>query len=147
MTWSRIMPAYGRSSVPDHSGVHFLAAPRVIGELVRSCRIGTGDLVLDLGAITAPLAGTGANVRVRTGDIRTIPLPGKDFYVVSSIPYAASTALFRRLLGPSRSALRRAAIVVEWGFAKRVTAAVPRDAELAWWAARFEIRLGKRIPA
>ncbi|WP_246257857.1 ribosomal RNA small subunit methyltransferase A [Amycolatopsis anabasis] len=167
-------PAVGRTAQPNPSGVHFLATPRIVDGLLRSCPVETDDLVLDLGAglgaITAPLARTGAkvvaverdpefvrrlrerfaghgNVRVVTGDVRKIPLPHKAFVVVSSIPYAVSTALFRRLLNPRGSRLRRAALVVEWGFAKRVTSRVPRDAELAWWAARFDIRLVRRVPA
>jgi 23S rRNA (adenine-N6)-dimethyltransferase len=66
---------------------------------------------------------------------------------VSSIPYAVSRALLRRLLTPQWSNLRRAALVVEWGVAKRVTAAAPRSRELAWWAARFELELIARVPA
>src|SRR5438067_3536025 len=155
-------------------GVHFLATPRIARQLIKSCPVGHPDLVLDLGAgpgaVTAPLAGTGArilaverdpefvrrlrnrfakhgNVRVIHADIRTIPLPRKGFVVIASIPYAVSTLLFRRLLGSPRTALRRAAIIVEWGFAKRLTATVPRNLEQAWWAARFEIRLAARIPA
>ncbi|RZQ59602.1 methyltransferase domain-containing protein [Amycolatopsis suaedae] len=153
--------------------MHFLAAAHVADRLVRSAEVTERDLVVDFGAghgaITAPLARTGAgviaverdpefvrrlgirmsdsgNVKVIPGDVRTFPLPRKAFLVVSSIPYAVSTALFRRLLTPPRTALSRAAIIVEWGFAKRVTAAVPRDLEAAWWAARFELDLVDRIP-
>jgi len=46
---------------------------------------------------------------------------------------------------PSR--LARADLVVEWGLARRLTAARPRDLEAAWWAARFDLRLVRRIPA
>lgn len=159
---------------PNPSGVHFLAAPRVAAELVRSAEVTTSDLVVDLGAglgaITAPLAGTGAeivaverdpefssrlrrrfaehgNVRVITTDARQFSFPRKRFTVVASIPYAISTTLMRRLLGPSSIALDRGALIVEWGFAKRLTARIPRDAEIAWWAARFELRLMARVPS
>ncbi|GAB2767579.1 ribosomal RNA small subunit methyltransferase A [Amycolatopsis magusensis] len=174
------MPANGfcrparKHPVPNPSGVHFLAAPRIADELVRSADITPSDLVVDfgagLGAITAPLARTGAeilaverdpvfvdrlrdrladfgNVRVIPADARTFSLPRRRFAVVASIPYAVSTALMRRLLSPTASALDRAALIVEWGFAKRLSAATPRDLEIAWWAARFELRLVRRIPA
>lgn len=160
--------------LPNPSGVHFLTARHVVDDLIRSCSPSSGDLVLDLGAgtaaITAPLAATGArvlaverdpefarrlrarlgaadNVRVIQADARTFPLPDKEFLVVSSIPYGISTALLRRLLGPRTTRLRRAALVVEWGFAKRVTEPLPRSTELAWWAARFDIQLLRKVPA
>lgn len=156
------------------SGVHFLSAKPVLSTLLRACPVGPQDLVIDfgagLGAITTPLQRTGAqviaverdhefvrrlrarmsahdNVRVVQDDVRTVALPQKPYTVISSIPYAASTALLRRMLNPRTSGLRRAAIIVEWGFAKRITARVPRNRELAWWAARFELTLAKRVPA
>ncbi|PXY20750.1 dimethyladenosine transferase [Prauserella muralis] len=154
--------------------MHFLVSRPVVRQLIRSCAPGPGDLVVELGAgagaITVPLAATGArviaverdpaftgrlrtrladagNVRVVDGDARTIALPRKPFLVVASIPYSISTVLLRRLLDPRATALRRAALVVEWGFARRLTAAVPRSAELAWWAARFDLRLVRRVAA
>jgi 23S rRNA (adenine-N6)-dimethyltransferase len=132
-----------------------------------------GVLVLDrgagYGAVTSPLAATGArvlaverdpefvrtlsrrfaerpNVRVVAADIRTVPLPRKDFVVVASIPYALSTVLMRRLLAP-RSALRGAALIVEWGFAKRLTRLAPRGSELARWTTRYELTLIRPAPA
>lgn len=160
--------------LPNPSGVHFLTARHVVDDLIRSCSPKPSELVLDLGAgtgaITAPLAETGArvlaverdprfarrlrtrlstatNVRVVQADARVFRLPRKDFLVVSSIPYGISTPLLRRLLGPRVTRLRRAALVVEWGFAKRLTEPVPRSPELAWWAARFDIQLLRRVPA
>ncbi|WP_084628470.1 ribosomal RNA small subunit methyltransferase A [Amycolatopsis nigrescens] len=171
---SRRDPRTPKNPKPNSSGAHFLAAPRIIEDLIRHCAIDEQDLVLDLGAgfgaITAPLARTGAkvlaverdpefarrlrrrlddrpNVRVVTADLRTVSLPRNDFLVVSSIPYAVSSALLRRLLSPRSTPLRRAELVVEWGFAKRLTTAVPRSPELAWWAARFQLSLRKRVPA
>jgi 23S rRNA (adenine-N6)-dimethyltransferase len=166
------MPAAPRAQASG--GVHFLAVPRIAHQLIQSCPLSSTDLVLELGAgqgaITAPLADTGArilaverdaqfvhrlrrrfaerdNVRIIHADARKVALPRKGFTVIASIPYALSTTLFRRLLSPQHTALRRAAFVVEWGFAKRLTAAVPRTLEQAWWAARFEMRLVSRVPA
>ncbi|MBK1786037.1 ribosomal RNA small subunit methyltransferase A [Prauserella cavernicola] len=166
-------PARSRKPGPNPSGVHFLASARVADGLIRSCSPKPSDLVVDFGAgfgaITAPLARTGArviaverdadfarklgkrvaasgNVRVVTADAREFPLPRTSFLVVASIPYSISTALVRRLLTPRTSNLRRAALIVEWGFAKRLTAAAPRSREVAWWAARFDLELERRIP-
>ncbi|PXY25171.1 dimethyladenosine transferase [Prauserella coralliicola] len=172
------MPQSGRSParkpVPNPSGVHFLASHSIAESLISFCSPGPADLVVDFGAgfgaITAPLARTGArviaverdpvfvrklskrvsqhpNVRVVTADARSFPLPRKDFLVVANIPYSISTALLRRLLTPKVTALRRAALIVEWGFAKRLTTSVPRTKELAWWAGRFDLSLERRVPA
>ncbi|NIH78903.1 ribosomal RNA small subunit methyltransferase A [Amycolatopsis viridis] len=161
-------PGAGRSA-----GVHFLATPAIAAHLVQSCAIGRDDLVLEIGAgqgaLTRHLATTGArilaverddrfarrltarfrdqpNVRVVHADARQIPLPRRRFLVVANIPYALSTTLLRRLLTP-RTALHRAEMLVEWGFAKRICATVPRHAEQAWWAARFDLHLVSRVGA
>lgn len=157
---------------PRCSGVHFLSAEEA-GELVRSSDVGAGDLVIDVGAgpgaITALLAATGArvlaverddqfvrrlerrfqgqpNVRIVHGDLREVPLPRRRYTVVASVPFAASTHLARRLLHPAHTALTGADLVVEWGFAKRLTEPYPRSLETAWWAGRFELHLTRRIP-
>jgi 23S rRNA (adenine-N6)-dimethyltransferase len=154
--------------------VHLLSCPRVIESLVRGSGVGPGDLVIDFGAgpgtLTAPLAAAGArvlaverddafvralrrrfadrpSVRVVHSDLRSVRLPRRDFAVVSNIPFAVSTPLLRRLLSPVPGRLAAADLVVEWGLARRLTAARPRDLESAWWAARFELRLARRIPA
>jgi 23S rRNA (adenine-N6)-dimethyltransferase len=154
-------------------GIHLLRSSSIIDGVVSSAALGPDSLVLDLGAgpgtLTAPLAETGArvlaierearfvarlhrrfgawpNVRVVEADLRVVPLPRKAFQVVASIPYALSTTLFRRLLQPAQPAVEAADLVVEWGFAKRMTRQVPRDLEAAWWSARFDLRIVRRIP-
>lgn len=153
-------------------GVHLLSCPWVIESLIRHAGVGPGDLVVDFGAgpgtLTAPLAASGARVLAverddrfvealhrRFGrsvcvvhdDLRRVRLPRRGFAVVSNIPFAVSTPLLRRLLSPVPVRLRRADVVVEWGLARRLTSARPRSLEVAWWAARHELRLVRRIPA
>lgn len=98
-----------------------------------------------VGSLTARFAG--ADVRVVHGDIRTVPLPRWPYRVVASIPFAISTVLLRRLLDPPVAPLLGADLVVEWGLARRLTQSRPRDLGVAWWAARYELRQGRRIPA
>jgi 23S rRNA (adenine-N6)-dimethyltransferase len=160
-------------SAPNHAGAHFLRDRRVAAELVRRAGVGPGDLVLDLGAgdgaITAPLAAAGARVvaverdarltrtlerrfangqvTVVNGDLREVPLPRRPYLVVASIPFAVTAALLRRLLDDPRGALAGADLLVEWGLARRLASARPRDLATAWWASRFELRLQRRVPA
>ncbi|MGW5363141.1 rRNA adenine N(6)-methyltransferase family protein [Actinopolymorpha pittospori] len=162
-----------RATASNHHGIHLLRSSGTVRALIESADLVPDALVLDLGAgpgtLTAPLARTGArviaierdpafllrlrerfdglpNVRVVAGDLTVVPLPRGPFQVVASIPYALSTTLLRRLL-PGRTRLSAADLVVEWGFARRISAPVGRDLETAWWAARFDLRLVRRIPA
>jgi 23S rRNA (adenine-N6)-dimethyltransferase len=166
------MRTHAPSSNP--AGIHLLRSSKVIQQLIESAELGPHSLVLDLGAgpgtLTAPLADTGArvlaiernpefvrrlekrfadrtNVRVIHQDLRHVSLPHRPFQVVASIPYALSTYLFRRLLSPRKSPLTRADLVVEWGFARRLTGPHPRDLDTAWWAARYDLRIQRRVPA
>lgn len=136
--------------------------------------MGSGDLVLDLGAgygaLTGPLARTGARVvaieldpglagrlRRRFGDepgvsvveadLRKVPLPRRPFQVVASPPFALTTLLCRRLLGDPAVRLAGAELILEWGAAKWLADPVPRDAQTARWAARYDITLIRRVPA
>ncbi len=126
------------------------------------------DLGAGYGALTTALASSGARViaverdprsaavlrrrvsrsplvSVVEADLREIPLPHRDFLVVANIPFAISTLLLRRLAGDSSVPLAGAELITSWGLARRVTAAVPRNAEAAWWAARYQIRLVRGV--
>jgi 23S rRNA (adenine-N6)-dimethyltransferase len=143
----------------------------VARRLVRAAAVGPGDLVFDLGAgagaITLPLARTGArvlaverdprvahrlaadleqhdNVRVITGDALSVPLPGRPFVVVANIPFAITTAIVRRLVG---SPMTGAHLVVERGAARRLCAAVPGRPELLGWQAAVEFQWLWPVPA
>lgn len=144
------------------------------GQLIRTSGVGHGDLVFDLGAgygaLTAPLADTGARViaveldpaladrlrrrfaaqplvAVAEADLRRIPLPRRPFHVVANPPFGLTTWLCRRLLGDRTLSLTGAELLLEWGAAKWLTEPWPRDRELASWAARYDIRLVRRVPA
>jgi 23S rRNA (adenine-N6)-dimethyltransferase len=162
----------GRPLAPNPAGAHFLRDRRLIAQLARASGARTGGLVFDLGAgsgaITAGLAATGArviaverdpklaarlrrrfacapNVRVVEADLRTIALPRRDFLVVASPPFSLTTALCRRLLGDPAVPLARAELIVQWGAARWLTALRPRDAETAWWTARYQIHIAQVI--
>ncbi len=135
---------------------------------------GPGELVLDLGAgygaLTKPLAETGAriiaveldpalastlrrrffnhqHVTVVEADLRLMPLPRRPFSVVANPPFALTTLLCRRLLGDPAIRLTGAELLLEWGAAKWLTSREPRDAELRRWRARYDIELVRRVPA
>jgi 23S rRNA (adenine-N6)-dimethyltransferase len=128
------------------------------------------DLGAGFGALTAPLAGTGARVvaieldpalagrlRRRFGadplvsvveaDLRRVPLPRRPFHVVASPPFALTTLLCWRLLGDRALRLAGAELILEWGAAKWLSSRDRRDREIALWASRYQIRLVRRIPA
>jgi 23S rRNA (adenine-N6)-dimethyltransferase len=157
---------------PNPAGAHFLHDRRLINELARASGARTGRLVFDLGAgsgtITAGLAATGArviaverdpnlaarlrrrfdcepNVRVVESDLRTMPLPRRNFLVVASPPFSLTTALCRRLLGDPAVPLAGAELIVQWGAARWLTAQRPRDAETAWWSVRYQIHMARVI--
>lgn len=154
---------------PNPSGAHALA-DRAAARLVADAGIAACELVFDLGAglgaVTRPLSRTGArvigverdariaatlarqlaqcpNVRVVTGDVLTVPLPGRPYRVVANVPFAITTPLLRRLVD---SPLVAADLVVELGAGRRL-AADPVRAELARWHRSFSFTLGPVIPA
>ncbi|MDT5035646.1 MAG: rRNA (adenine-N6)-dimethyltransferase [Micromonosporaceae bacterium] len=162
----------GRNAAPPgRSGAHFLR-PRFAAEIVRSTGVGPHDLVLDLGAglgaLTAPLAATGARViaverepsyarrltarfadwpgvRVVSADLLAVPLPRRPFRVVANIPFATTAALLRRLLDGGVPSLLRADLVVEYGVAKRLTGP-PRDGAARRVAVRNDIQIVRALP-
>jgi 23S rRNA (adenine-N6)-dimethyltransferase len=122
------------------------------------------------GAITTALASSGARViaierdprcvaRLRRrvasnprvsvvqADLREVPLPRRDFLVVASVPFSITTALMRRLAGDPSVPLAGAELITAWGVARWLTATVPRDAETAWWTARYQMRITGRVCA
>jgi 23S rRNA (adenine-N6)-dimethyltransferase len=129
--------------------------------------------VLDLGAgsgvLTRALADAGARVRaveldpaslrrlrarfeddprveVVEGDATALRLPGEPFAVVANLPFAAGTAILRRLLGDPRVPLERLDGIVEWGLAAKRTAVWPSTVLGCTWGAWYELQLIRRVP-
>ena len=152
--------------------MHHLSSPSVLRAIVRSAGLGPADHVFDLGAgpgtLTAALARTGAtvtaverdpafvrdlerrfadfaHVRVVAGDLRAVPIPRRA-RVVANLPFATSGALVARLLDPPGRPRAGLDLLVEHGFAIRMSARSPRSARSAWWAARYELRLVRVVP-
>lgn len=130
-------------------------------------------LVLDLGAgggvLTRALADAGARVRaveldpaslrqlgarfggdprveVVKGDATVVKLPDEPFAVVANLPFAAGTAILRRLLGDPRLPLTRLDAIVEWGLATKRTAVWPSTVLGCTWGAWYELSLARRVP-
>jgi 23S rRNA (adenine-N6)-dimethyltransferase len=162
----------GRPLAPNPAGAHFLRDRRLIAQLADAGGARGGQLVLDLGAgsgaITAGLAAAGARViaverdpklaarlrrrfdheplvRVVEADLRTIPLPRRDFLVVANPPFSLTAAVCRRLLDDPAVPLAGAELIVQWEVARWLTRPRPRDAETAWWTSRYQIRLARVI--
>lgn len=140
---------------------------------MRDAGIDAGALVLDLGAgagtLTAALVDAGARVvaveldpaalatlrqrfarrprvDVRAADATRVALPREPFAVVANLPFAAGTAILRRLLGEPRVPLTRLEAVVEWGLAAKRTAVWPSTLLGCAWGARYELSLVRRVP-
>jgi 23S rRNA (adenine-N6)-dimethyltransferase len=129
--------------------------------------------VLDLGAgggvITGALVAAGARVRaveldaaalrqlrgrfaghprveVVAADATRVGLPDGPFAVVANLPFAAGTAILRRLLGDPQVRLTQLDAIVEWGLAAKRTAIWPSTLLGCTWGARYELRLVRRVP-
>ena len=140
---------------------------------MRDSGVEAGALVLDLGAgagmLTGALAAAGARVvaveldpaalarlrerfgreprvEIRSADARSAPLPREPFSVVANLPFAAGTAILRRLLADPCVPLRQLDAIVEWGLAAKRTAVWPSTLLGCTWGAWFELSLVRRVP-
>jgi 23S rRNA (adenine-N6)-dimethyltransferase len=136
---------------------------------VADAAVRSGDLVLDVGAgtgaLTGPLLDRGARVVaielhptraaklrrqfdgddivVVVADAVDLRLPRRPFRVVANPPFAATTALLRRLVAPG-SRLVRADIVVPWHTAQRWTS--PKAPGRNRWGQDFTTSVGRPLP-
>jgi 23S rRNA (adenine-N6)-dimethyltransferase len=154
-------------------GRHALRSRAFADELVRDAGVEPGTLTLDLGAgagvLTCALLDAGARVRaveldpaalrelrarfgadsrveVVEGDATQLPLPAEQFSVVANLPFAAGTAILRRLLGDPRVPLTQLDAIVEWGLAVKRTAVWPSTLLGCAWGAWYELQLVRRVP-
>lgn len=158
------MPA----SAPVRWGWHRLSS-RWAEQVVADARVAPGDLVVDIGAgtgaLTAPLVAAGARViavelhpgrvaalrrrfsddpvTVVRADATDLWLPRRPFRVVANPPFAATTALLKRLLAPG-SRLVAADLVLPRPLARRWAAGTAPGA--GRWAQEHGVALGRRIP-
>jgi 23S rRNA (adenine-N6)-dimethyltransferase len=155
---------------PRPRGRHFLRSRSLAEDLVRDAGVQPGDLVLDLGAgdgmLTAPLVAAGARVvaveldgrsaaslrrrfatvEVVHADVLAVPLPHEPFAVVANLPFAAGTAILRRLLDDPQVPLRQADVIVEWGLAAKRSAVWPSTLSALYWGAWHRLELVRRVP-
>jgi 23S rRNA (adenine-N6)-dimethyltransferase len=155
------------AAVPRRWGWHQLD-PRWARRLVADAGVGPGDCVVDvgagLGALTVALLAAGARViaveahperarrlRERFGravvvvqaDAEDLRLPQRPFHVVANPPFAATTALVRRLLQPG-SRLVSAHLIVPKHVARRW--AGPTAPGIQRWGHAFTASIGPRVP-
>ena len=154
-------------------GRHSLRSRAFADALVRDARVAPGTLVLDLGAgdglLTRAALDAGARVRaveldpaalrqlqtrfgadprveLVAGDATAVTLPNAPFAVVANLPFAAGTAILRRLLGDPDVPLTQLDAIVEWGLAAKRTAVWPSTLLGCTWGAWYELRLVRRVP-
>lgn len=158
------MPASGNA----RWGWHRLA-PTWADRIVADAGISPGDLVVDIGAgtgaVTAPLVAAGArviavelhpqrlallrdrfaddDVVVVRADAADLRLPRRPFRVVANPPFAATSQVLKRLLGPG-SRLLRADLVVQRAAAHRWAAG--RAPGAGRWARDYEVGMGRTVP-
>lgn len=143
---------------------------RWANEIVRTSHITSRDVVLDIGAgtgaLTAPLAATGArviafelntdrvvilrerfhdvpNVKVVNADARDLRLPRRPFRVVANPPFSITDDLLQRLLHP-RTHLLCAYLVLQLQVARRLANGDIRRYISA--RASFDFEISRRLP-
>lgn len=156
-------------------GQNFLR-PELAERLVAEADFRPGELVVEIGpgpgAITLALASHGVDViaverdpvwadrlrhaarrhasgrvQVVEADVLSVPLPGRPFRVIGSLPFGATTHILRHLLDDPAGRLERADVIVQWEVAGKRASAPPSTLLSTAWAPWWEFRQGRRIPA
>jgi 23S rRNA (adenine-N6)-dimethyltransferase len=149
-------------------GWHRLS-PRWADRIVADAQVSPGDLVVDIGAgtgaLTASLVAAGARViavelhpqridALRTrfvgdpvtvvrADAAHLRLPRRPFRVVANPPFAASTAILRRLLAPGSRLVAADVVLPHWVGRRWALGNAPGAGR---WSRSHVIGLGSRIP-
>ncbi len=157
---------------------NFLVDQALIWNLISDLQIVEDELIVDLGAgsgaLTIPLAGSGARVwaverdpiwadrlvsrardtsldervRVIRSDLRHLRFPREPFRIVANPPFNLTTDILKLILHkPSSSALTRADLVLQREVALKHASQVPTTLKTASWAPWWEFSAGRRIPA
>jgi 23S rRNA (adenine-N6)-dimethyltransferase len=90
--------------------------------------------------------GSDRRVEIVAGDATAVPLPDEPFAVVANLPFAAGTAILRRLLGDPAVRLSQLDAIVEWGLAAKRTSVWPSTLLGCTWGAWYELSLVRRVP-
>ncbi|MET0908212.1 MAG: rRNA adenine N-6-methyltransferase family protein [Ilumatobacteraceae bacterium] len=155
-------------------GQNFLVDRPLIDRFVAGLDLGPDDHVIDLGAgrgaLTWPLAGTGATVwavesdpvwsdrlraaidaasthrvRVIPTDLRRLRLPKEPYRVVANPPFGLTTELLRLLLDRPERGPTRADLILQLEVARKHAASPPSTLRTAAWAPWWEFELGPII--
>jgi 23S rRNA (adenine-N6)-dimethyltransferase len=90
--------------------------------------------------------GCDPRVEVVEGDATLVPLPTEPFAVVANLPFAAGTAILRRLLGDPRVPVTQLDAILEWRLVAKRTAIWPSTLLGCTWGAWYELSLVRRVP-
>jgi 23S rRNA (adenine-N6)-dimethyltransferase len=157
-----------RASGHARWGWHRLSR-RWADQIVADAQISPGDLVVDIGAgtgvLTASLVAAGARViavelhpqridalrqrfaddpvAVVRADAADLRLPRRPFRVVANPPFAASTAILRRLMAPGSRLLAADVVLPQWAGRRWASGNAPGAGR---WRRDHTIGLGPRIP-
>lgn len=154
-------------------GQNFLVDQALIDRFIRGLGLDADDLVVDLGAgtgaLTVPLARTGATVwavetdphcaarlraqlaahapevRVIETDIRWVRLPRTAYRVVANPPFGMTTELLARLLDDPARGPVRADLVVQREVARKHAATPPTALRTAAWSPWWTFEIGMRF--
>jgi 23S rRNA (adenine-N6)-dimethyltransferase len=166
----------GRDGRRRTLGQNFLVDGPLVERLVAGLDLGPDDLVVDIGAgvgaLTIPLARTGARVwavepdpdwaerltaivdrQALTDRVRVIPttferlrLPRTPYRVVANPPFGRTTTILSKLLDDPTAGPIRADLVLERAVARKHAAEPPRALRTAAWSPWWEFELGMAVP-